>query len=137
MVLVTARHAALATYTPRDKQTRFSKRNKDKRKTKQTISDSNSNLAKSMTHHNQTKELTTWFLNKKQWYEKLLNIVWAYRTTTRTSTGMTLYSLVYGGEAVLPLEVQIASLRVAIHEKLIDDEAVKLRLNELDDVEEK
>jgi hypothetical protein len=23
----------------------------------------NSNLAKSMTHHNQTKELTTWFLN--------------------------------------------------------------------------
>jgi hypothetical protein len=28
-----------------------------------TIPDSNSNLAKSMTHHNQTKELTTWFLN--------------------------------------------------------------------------
>jgi hypothetical protein len=24
---------------------------------------SNSNLIKSMTHHNQTKELTTWFLN--------------------------------------------------------------------------
>jgi hypothetical protein len=38
-------------------------RNKDKRKTKQTVPDSNSNLAKSMTHHNQTKELTTWFLN--------------------------------------------------------------------------
>jgi hypothetical protein len=36
-------------------------RNKDKRKTKKTISDSNSNLTKSMTHHNQTKELTTWF----------------------------------------------------------------------------
>jgi hypothetical protein len=29
----------------------------------ETVSDSNSNLAKSMTHHNQTKELTTWFLN--------------------------------------------------------------------------
>jgi prophage tail gpP-like protein len=29
----------------------------------ETILDSNSNLAKSMTHHNQTKELTTWFLN--------------------------------------------------------------------------
>jgi hypothetical protein len=28
----------------------------------ETIQDSNSNLAKSMTHHNQTKELTTWFL---------------------------------------------------------------------------
>jgi hypothetical protein len=41
------------------------KKNKNKNKTKQnkTIPDSNSNLAKSMTHHNQTKELTTWFLN--------------------------------------------------------------------------
>jgi hypothetical protein len=27
------------------------------------ILDSNSNLDKSMTHHNQTKELTIWFLN--------------------------------------------------------------------------
>jgi hypothetical protein len=28
-----------------------------------TVPNSNSNLVKSMTHHNQTKELTTWFLN--------------------------------------------------------------------------
>jgi hypothetical protein len=34
-------------------------------KTKQNIPHLNSNLAKSMTHHNQTKELTTWFLNNK------------------------------------------------------------------------
>jgi hypothetical protein len=32
-------------------------------KQNKTIPDSNSNLAKSMTHHNQIKELTTWFLN--------------------------------------------------------------------------
>jgi hypothetical protein len=39
--------------------------NKEKIKEKQneTIPDSNSDLAKSITHHNQTKELTTWFLN--------------------------------------------------------------------------
>jgi hypothetical protein len=36
---------------------------KIKEKQNETIMDSNSNLAKSMTHHNQTKELTTWFLN--------------------------------------------------------------------------
>jgi hypothetical protein len=34
-----------------------------KEKENKTVPDSNSNLAKSMTHHNQTKELTTWFLN--------------------------------------------------------------------------
>jgi hypothetical protein len=36
---------------------------KVKEKQKETIPDSNSNLTKSMTHHNQTNELTTWFLN--------------------------------------------------------------------------
>jgi hypothetical protein len=36
---------------------------KVKEKQNKTIPDSNSNIAKSMTHHNQTKELTTWFLN--------------------------------------------------------------------------
>jgi hypothetical protein len=35
---------------------------KIKEKQNKTIPDSNSNLTKSMTHHNQTKELTTWFL---------------------------------------------------------------------------
>jgi hypothetical protein len=36
---------------------------KIKEKQIKTIPASNSNLAKSMTHHNQTKELTTWILN--------------------------------------------------------------------------
>jgi hypothetical protein len=36
---------------------------KIKEKQNETILDSNSNLAESMTHHNQTTELTTWFLN--------------------------------------------------------------------------
>jgi hypothetical protein len=36
---------------------------KIKEKQNETIPDSNSNLAKLMTHHNQTKELATWFLN--------------------------------------------------------------------------
>jgi hypothetical protein len=35
---------------------------KIKEKQNKTIPDLNSNLAKSMTHHNQTKDLTTWFL---------------------------------------------------------------------------
>jgi hypothetical protein len=37
---------------------------KVKEKQNETISDLKSNIAKSMTHHNQTKELTTWFLTK-------------------------------------------------------------------------
>jgi hypothetical protein len=36
---------------------------KIKEKQNETIPDLNSNLTKSMTHHKQTNELTTWFLN--------------------------------------------------------------------------
>jgi hypothetical protein len=36
--------------------------NKDKGKTNDTVPDSNSKLVKLMTHHNQSKELITWFL---------------------------------------------------------------------------
>jgi hypothetical protein len=61
MIFIAVHHTAPATCTPRDKQTRFFKQNKDKNKTIETVSDLNSNLAKSMTHHNQTKELTLGF----------------------------------------------------------------------------
>jgi hypothetical protein len=45
--------------------------NETKVKTKQnkTIPNLNSNLTKSMTHHNQTKELTTWFLSGRRKFE--------------------------------------------------------------------
>jgi hypothetical protein len=46
---------------------------KIKEKQNQTIPDSNSNLAKSMTHHNQTKELTTWFLKSTEQNTKTKN----------------------------------------------------------------
>jgi hypothetical protein len=36
---------------------------KIKKEQNEIVLDSNSNLAKSMTHHNRTKEQTTWFLN--------------------------------------------------------------------------
>ena len=48
----------------------------------------------------------------KDWHEMLPFALHGYRTTTRTSTGATPFSLVYGMEVVLPMEVQIHSLRI-------------------------
>ncbi|PKI40890.1 hypothetical protein CRG98_038731 [Punica granatum] len=48
-----------------------------------------------------------------------------YRTSIRTSTGATPYSLVYGMEAVLPIEVEIPSMRVPVESKLEEAEWVK------------
>jgi hypothetical protein len=50
------------------------------------------------------------------WPNCLYESLWAYHVTVRTPTQATPYSLVYGSEAVLPLEIQLPSLRVAIHE---------------------
>jgi len=42
----------------------------------------------------------------------------AYRTAIRTSIGATPYMLVYGMEAMMPLEVEIPSLGVLIDSEL-------------------
>uniref|UniRef100_A0A2N9J370 Integrase catalytic domain-containing protein n=1 Tax=Fagus sylvatica TaxID=28930 RepID=A0A2N9J370_FAGSY len=74
---------------------------------------------------------------KRDWHERIREVLWAYRTTYRTPTQATPYSLVYGIEAVLPLERQIPSLRIAIQEGLINEENARLRLEELEALDEK
>jgi hypothetical protein len=61
----------------------------------------------------------------------------AYRTTVRTSTGATLYSLVYKMEAVMPLEVETPSLRVLMDVKLEESEWVKFKFEQLNLISEK
>ena len=48
----------------------------------------------------------------KDWHEYLLFALCSYHTFVRTSMGATLYSLVYGMKAVLPIEVEIPFLRI-------------------------
>ena len=48
----------------------------------------------------------------KDWHKKLPFTLHVYQTGVRTSIEATSYSLVYGIEAVLPIEVEIPSLRV-------------------------
>ncbi|XP_070021906.1 uncharacterized protein [Nicotiana sylvestris] len=63
--------------------------------------------------------------------------LWAYMTIYRTPTQETPYSLVYGVEAVLPLERQIPLLWLAIQEGLTDEENSWSRLEELETLDEK
>ena len=75
--------------------------------------------------------------SKHDWHERLGEALWAYRTTYKTPTQSTPFALVYGVEAVLPLELQIPSLRIAIQEGLTEDENHKLHLAELEALDEK
>ena len=67
----------------------------------------------------------------RNWSEKLPFALWAYRTSFRTSTGATPYSLVYGMEAVLFVEIEIGSLRVALEHQIFETEWVQSRYDHL------
>ena len=73
----------------------------------------------------------------KDWHEMLPFALHAYRTAVRTSTGATPYSLVFGMEAVMPLEVEIPSLRVLMESELEEAEWAKVRYEQLNMISEK
>ena len=64
----------------------------------------------------------------KDWHEMLPFALHGYRTSVRTSTGETPFSLVYGMEAVLPVEVEIPSLQVIMETKLSPASSSTFRL---------
>nr|XP_009760888.1 PREDICTED: uncharacterized protein LOC104213153 [Nicotiana sylvestris] len=48
---------------------------------------------------------------KRKWREILPKVLWAYRTTSKSSTGATPFSLGYGTEALIPVKVGEPSIR--------------------------
>ncbi|XP_070035460.1 uncharacterized protein [Nicotiana tomentosiformis] len=75
--------------------------------------------------------------SSRQWHEKLPFALLGYRTTVRTSVGATPYLLVYGTEVVIPVEVEIPSLRIIVEAEIEDDEWIKARLEKLTMIDEK
>lgn len=74
----------------------------------------------------------------KDWHDMLPFALHGYKTSVCTSTGATPYSLVYGLEAVLPIEVEILSLiRVIMEEDLDEVEWVQSIHDQLNLIEEK
>jgi transposase InsO family protein len=68
--------------------------------------------------------------------ELLLEVLWAYRTFKRLSINTTPFSLVYGHDAVLPVEVTVQSLRVARQNELSHIDYENAMMAEMDDLDE-
>jgi hypothetical protein len=49
-------------------------------------------------------------IHKTSWHTMLFSSLWAYRTSVKSTTGFTPFQLVYGVEAILPIECEIPSL---------------------------
>ena len=80
------------------------------------------NGAVEATNKNIKKILVKMIDTYKDLHEFLPFALCAYCTSVRTSTGATLYSLVYDMEAVLLIEVKIPSLRILSQIKLLEAE---------------
>ena len=62
--------------------------------------------------------------------------IWAYKMSVRTPTCVILFSLVYECEAIIPLEVEIPSLRVTLWHVLSDEDYRVAHLEQLELLEE-
>ena len=74
---------------------------------------------------------------KGAWPEELPNVLWAYRTTARTPTRETPFRLTYGTEAVIPVEVGVASTRRTTFNEVENDDKLQVNLDCLDEVRDK
>ena len=74
---------------------------------------------------------------KGAWSEELPNVLWACRTTARTPTRETPFRLTYGTEAVIPVEVEVTSVRRETFNEECNDDELRLNLDCLDKVRDK
>jgi len=69
-----------------------------------------------------------------KWKEILPGVLWAYRTILKSSTGATQFSLVYGTEAIIPIEVGESSLSFRYATEKSNGDAMSTSLELLDKI---
>ncbi|GKG42606.1 reverse transcriptase domain-containing protein, partial [Tanacetum coccineum] len=67
---------------------------------------------------------------RKGWVDELPNVIWAHRTSLKTSNGETPYSLTFGSEAVIPAEIGMPTHRtMMVKEGEGNEEEMRLNLD--------
>jgi len=75
--------------------------------------------------------------NCRDWIDRLHEDLWAYRTTWRNTTSFSPYELVYRKIPIFPIEFEIKTLRTASTINLDLTMAQKVRLQHLNELDEK
>lgn len=73
---------------------------------------------------------------RNDWDVRVPVVLWAYRTTCKKLTGQTMFRLVYGVEAIMPMEYIVPSLRIMAFTRMVDRRALEERLTQLTELKE-
>ncbi|KAL2252709.1 UNVERIFIED_CONTAM: Ribonuclease HI [Sesamum indicum] len=93
-----------------------------------------SNGQTEVTNRTVMQYLKTRIKSKGSWDDELPGVLWAYRTTPRSSTGESPFCLVYGSEAIIPAEIDEETQMIAQYDPEENDQA---RAFDLTMIEEK
>ncbi|GJY87179.1 reverse transcriptase domain-containing protein [Tanacetum coccineum] len=72
----------------------------------------------------------------KNWVEEISHVLWAHRTMIKSSNGETPFSLTYGTEAVIPVEIGMPTLRTAEVDMIKNNEDLGINLDLLEEKRE-
>ena len=75
-------------------------------------------------------------VNRDDWDLRVPTMLWAYRTTCKKMMMQTPFKLVYGLEAVVPMEYLVPSLKIVTFTDMDDTGAIQNRLAQLVELEE-
>ncbi|XP_065009043.1 uncharacterized protein LOC135639177 [Musa acuminata AAA Group] len=70
---------------------------------------------------------------RSAWTDELPSVLWSLRTTPKTATGESPYSLMFGTEAVLPPEVTLATLWKRSYDEELSNEGLRASLDVLEE----
>jgi hypothetical protein len=74
--------------------------------------------------------------NPRRWHEKLSEALWAHRTSRHIATKVTPFDLIYGQEALLPVEVSLQNLRITGQDYLSAKEYIEFLMDKVDEAPE-
>jgi len=74
---------------------------------------------------------------KGTWVDELLEVLWAYRCTPQSTTQETPYSLTYGVDAMIPIEIGDTSLRRQFFDVHLNNESMLINLDLLPELRDR
>nr|GEW04333.1 reverse transcriptase domain-containing protein [Tanacetum cinerariifolium] len=72
----------------------------------------------------------------KNWMEDISHVLWAHHTMIKSTNRETPFSLTYGTEAVIPVEIDMPTLRTMEVDMIKNDEALEINLDLLEERKE-